>query len=284
MLDRNLGLSRERTQQLFELHKKGAEIRAETTTVDGKRVKRGLQKQIKKVNQELEVVYTAIQESKAAQDYASYQGNLQEQRRLSSELGWLEHLQKINLKQSFLDWYALSQFCFRAVRSEKVVKGGNPVAGDSPSYVFEVCPLGLASQWKWEENTNTNTNTKNANNNNDAPPEFLAVVSRTDSLVENFQKTYIGRHVGFDEEKETMAWFLGGAVCPNGVYRNMRLELVCGLEPKLGLIAENGMCEYHVKLESPAGCLEEEAERLRQVLDTWDAAAATAQHDVKTEL
>jgi len=76
----------------------------------------------------------------------------------------------------------------------------------------------------------------------------------------------LGNWVGWGEGYSMMKYDRG-EVCWNGPERSTKIMVGCGIEDVIFDVKEPGMCEYTIKMESPAACRKETLDKLKaQVL------------------
>ncbi len=157
------------------------------------------------------------------------------------------------------DYLAVASDCVETnpAVSEKLFAGGskNYVA---KSYVFRVCPFRFVVQidrdrQAWEvdncvaragEHARGDCEAEAAQNNRGAEPE--------PTLLGMWLSDAWG--VGQGRSTRYMLFRDPGGACANGLQRSVNVSLLCGLGDKVVRVAENGMCNYEMSLETPLAC------------------------------
>ncbi|CAG8804785.1 5998_t:CDS:2, partial [Racocetra fulgida] len=78
---------------------------------------------------------------------------------------------------------------------------------------------------------------------------------------DNFAK-WIGAESKDDPQHYTQMLYENGARCWNGPARSVKVYLECGAENQILSVSEPEKCEYHMKMITPAVCLENNSPKI----------------------
>ncbi|XP_022153801.1 glucosidase 2 subunit beta isoform X2 [Momordica charantia] len=97
------------------------------------------------------------------------------------------------------------------------------------------------------------------------------------SQVEGHSTTRLGRWDKFEDSYRVMI-FSSGDTCWNGPDRSLKVKLRCGLKNDITDVDEPSRCEYMALLSTPAACVEEKLQELKNKLDMLNKEEAE-KHD-----